>query len=105
MDPLPDVLPLQMGQFSRLPGQQRPLCAGRKDPPVPAPGINSDQAESWHSWSSNSRWIVLRVVPQDLQRPGTDPGTDRGKVKGTGSGRSEAVEDSRAQRGGPTSST
>jgi hypothetical protein len=22
-------------------------------------GINSDQSESWHSWSSNSRWIVF----------------------------------------------
>jgi hypothetical protein len=26
---------------------------------ITKPGINSDQAESYHSWSSNGRWIVF----------------------------------------------
>ena len=34
-------------------------------------GINSDQSESWHSWSSNSRWIVFTSKRRDglLSRP------------------------------------
>lgn len=33
--------------------------------------INSDQSESWHSWSSNSRWIVFTSKRRDglLSRP------------------------------------
>ncbi|MBM3837502.1 MAG: hypothetical protein FJ398_05995 [Verrucomicrobia bacterium] len=27
--------------------------------------INSDQADSWHSWSSNSRWIVFSSKRRD----------------------------------------
>ena len=35
------------------------------------PGINSDQADTWHSWSSNSRWVVFSSKRIDglLARP------------------------------------
>lgn len=32
---------------------------------IELPEVNSDDAESWHSWSSNSRWIVLASKRED----------------------------------------
>ena len=42
------LMDLTTGRFSRLP-------------------INSDQSDSWHSWSSNSRWIVFSSKRRDGQ--------------------------------------